>query len=783
MDQWSSSSTNASSLLESPIVSTRASPLPPNKRAALLAGTERKVFFLHDEGDNSTLARLQTSDLAAELSSRGIVPYYRNGPYNCDGVESNGFDDDDVYGRSWLGQTKVHQDNAVLFLRNTVTRKGPFYGLIALGQTTSLGRLIAAEHGLSISTYTHQSVADASAAYPIIFLTSHVAYEFIVAAPGDWDTSLVFPVDTISYQLEDAINSRKKIFDFKRPSVDQLKTAKAMKKAAEARIARQKEQERRARRDYLINVVGVNPDEDTEFGSVSGDHNSSSYSHRNVAPPTDSGTTSSDDGHVPKPLATDGFKRSPATGKLRKKVTFRTPTHSRPSTPALSSDKPSTSSTIAHGPFCTMRQPLSNYLSNPAAEPVTPCPVDDLSPMIHWLEKGEDIQNTEEPRIDFLKGSILGKTCPGGGTAVDLCKMVVGPKGIKPVLDAVGRNRHIDKFLLGNNIIGDDGAKVVADFIRDTEKSKNIYNFYLAGNSISEKGVYHIADALMHNEFVNALWLKRNPLGPSGAEHIANMLAHNTTLQILDLVNTNIGDEGAKHIFASLSNNPRSAMKHIYIESSCCGLPTAQHAADYLKTKPSQLRSLYLNMSRVEDEGAIAIAESLKECGDGLEIVSLGSCRIGDKGAAAIAEALRDKTKIVSLDLGYRKGTKELGEKGNDIGYEGAIAIGDNLLKSKSLRSLNLSHNRMTYDELQSFVETYIVPNETLLSIRLQQSRGERRNLDAEKMAKRVCKRNKERFDAMVPESEEEKLEYERVQEALDPRHVKEIYSVYRGNM
>jgi len=121
---------------------------------------------------------------------------------------------------------------------------------------------------------------------------------------------------------------------------------------------------------------------------------------------------------------------------------------------------------------------VSNYISAPAAEPVTPCPVEQLDDMIHWLEKDEDITVAQEPRIDFVRGSILGKTTQGGGTSVDLCKQVVGPKGIKPILDAVSKNNHINRFLLGNNIVGNEGAQVIADFIA-SERSKNVYNFYV----------------------------------------------------------------------------------------------------------------------------------------------------------------------------------------------------------------------------------------------------------------------------------------------------------------
>jgi hypothetical protein len=68
--------------------------------------------------------------------------------------------------------------------------------------------------------------------------------------------------------------------------------------------------------------------------------------------------------------------------------------------------------------------------------------------MIQWLKLDVDIVEEQEPRIDFVRGSILGKTTQGGGTSVDLCKQVVGPRGIGPILNAVAKNSHIDRFLL-----------------------------------------------------------------------------------------------------------------------------------------------------------------------------------------------------------------------------------------------------------------------------------------------------------------------------------------------
>lgn len=47
------------------------------QRATKSAGSERKVFILHDEGENATAARFQTVAFAKLLDQNQIVPYYR----------------------------------------------------------------------------------------------------------------------------------------------------------------------------------------------------------------------------------------------------------------------------------------------------------------------------------------------------------------------------------------------------------------------------------------------------------------------------------------------------------------------------------------------------------------------------------------------------------------------------------------------------------------------------------------------------------------------------------
>ena len=281
---------------------------------------------------------------------------------------------------------------------------------MALGSSCTLAKAVAKEHGVSIQTYPP---ADPSSSYPLLLVTALGAHSLLVPSPTSVPTTDVLAL------VQEAIDAKKKLYSFPKPSLDELKAAKRARRDAEAAMQRLRSQQiKDGTWVPLDKKKGVPHEEPME--------------------------------EVAKYSAFK-YPYSPAVVK-----------------PTSSTDMTETTA------------PVSNYIRNPAAEPVTPCSLDSLSEMITWLRKNEDITPEAEPRIDFSKGSILGKTTPGGGTSVDLCKQVVGPKGIKPVLDAVAENQWIDRFLLGNNIVGDEGAQVIADFIKaDQARNGKIYNYYV----------------------------------------------------------------------------------------------------------------------------------------------------------------------------------------------------------------------------------------------------------------------------------------------------------------
>jgi hypothetical protein len=272
-----------------------------------------------------------------------------------------------------------------------------------------------------------------------------------------------------------------------------------------------------------------------------------------------------------------------------------------------------------------------------------------------------------------------------------------------------------------------------------------------------------------------------------GARHLATMLMTNTTLQTLDFVNTGIGDAGALAIIRALRQNPMSSLKHLYLGSNAEGPRTGQAIGDYLASGQSKLTGIFLSCSRLGDEGVSHLAAGLQN-DTKLERLALESTRVGDVGAKALADALEDHPALIMLDLGYRKGTYEMGERGNDITDQGALYIGEKLLgkpgarKSNTLRSIDLTSNSVTKEGQQQFFYDYVVGNEKLLRVRLGQ-KGANRNPKLELTCKRLVNEYQSKYFEAELTNEEDIRERERVRDALEPQHIKEIYSIYRGNM
>ena len=206
--------------------------------------------------------------------------------------------------------------------------------------------------------------------------------------------------------------------------------------------------------------------------------------------------------------------------------------------------------------FCELKnKPLSSHITNPTAMPVTVSPIKDLQPFFDHLSSNGKV---EVEQMEFLRGVQYNDG------RMDLCKQVVGPPHIAKLMESLKHNTHIEHFLLGNNIIGLNGATAISDFLQN-EHVPQIKTWYIAGNDIDSEGARLIANALVNDQVCEALWLKRNPIG-EGAKYLAEMLEVNNKIKILDLDNTAILDEGVAYIMKALTNN--TTLRHLYLDAN-----------------------------------------------------------------------------------------------------------------------------------------------------------------------------------------------------------------------
>ena len=81
--------------------------------------------------------------------------------------------------------------------------------------------------------------------------------------------------------------------------------------------------------------------------------------------------------------------------------------------------------------------------------------------------------------------------------------------------------------------IFDDGAEIVADFLKHNQTVKSVW-FYNC--CIGPRGAKAIAEALKHNQTVECLYLFDNPIGDVGAEALIEALSYNVCMKWLDTV-------------------------------------------------------------------------------------------------------------------------------------------------------------------------------------------------------------------------------------------------------
>jgi len=427
-----------------------------------------------------------------------------------------------------------------------------------------------------------------------------------------------------------------------------------------------------------------------------------------------------------------------------------------------------------------LSMPPNLFVTTPEEVPVAPCPMADLTPLITYLTSNPS--QLPKENVKFVRGSIVPVSLTTGPKGVvDLCKQVVGPEGVAPLLESLMMCKRVEGLLLGNNITGSKGAREIAKCIR--REDNQITTWYLGGNQFGPEDIAVISRALEPDTKAQALWLKRNPVLPEGTGYLARMLAVNSTLTTLDISNCGVLDAGCIALFREgMMHN--HTMKHLYLNTNGISKVGCHVIAEYFEAGGT-LESLYMSCNPIGDEGTEILAKSLKA---NTTIVRLGlaSCAIGEIGITALCETFPTLPNLEYLNLGFTKGTYIFNGLPNYLGLGGITKLCAILSYMPSLRYLDINHNQIPPEGLQLLLTTLrALPEGQGLTTLMCGQFGQERSGLIEGELKEVLLRNAVLWGKTVVGGDDENLwkraGLELNERAVCPDHVKEIMSVTRN--
>jgi len=232
---------------------------------------------------------------------------------------------------------------------------------------------------------------------------------------------------------------------------------------------------------------------------------------------------------------------------------------------------------------------------------------------------GRDRTRDKAPRADtFPEGQALNEVDTTSGLLdlrADLCKLPVDARA--EALTKSAADPRVKTLYLEQNKLGDAEALLVAQALSG---HRSLCFLGLGDNTIGDDGVRAIADAVSRTSAPLAnLGLSNNAVGDAGACLLAGALEKSAALEVLDLRGNKIGPAGAARLSQAVQRAPR-------------------------------LRKLKLGENAVGDAGARDLAAALQRC-EGLEELALESNGITDIGCKSIVEALEAGCNLRTLLL------------------------------------------------------------------------------------------------------------------------------------
>jgi Ran GTPase-activating protein 1 len=255
---------------------------------------------------------------------------------------------------------------------------------------------------------------------------------------------------------------------------------------------------------------------------------------------------------------------------------------------------------------------------------------------------------------------------------------------------------------LSNNAMGEKGVRA----FRSLLKSQNdLEELYLMNDGISEEAAKAVAELIPSTEKLKVLHFHNNMTGDEGAFAIAEVVKRSPALEDFRCSSTRVGSEGGVALAEALG--ACTHLKKLDLRDNMFGVEAGVALSKVIPLFVD-LTEIYLSYLNLEDDGAEALANALKESAPSLEILDMAGNDISATAAVSVAASVSSKQFLTKLNLSE-----------NELKDEGAALLSKALEEGHAqLNEVDLSTNLITWSGAKLLAEAVVQkPGFKLLNI------------------------------------------------------------------
>ena len=247
-----------------------------------------------------------------------------------------------------------------------------------------------------------------------------------------------------------------------------------------------------------------------------------------------------------------------------------------------------------------------------------------------------DLSTTSLSPLDYLSVSFFLSSLSGKKVTVNLSQCYIDDLGIK----CLTKSLHSDVHCASNIAIDLHDSNLNqkdASYIARIRMLDSIEHLYLPYNPIGDTGASLISEAVRETSTLKTLILNGCGITTRGAEDLSRALAQSISLEKLDIGWNDLGDEGISHMAEAFKQN-------------------------------KQLKELWIGGCRMTDKGASSLASALT-VNDSLKMLHIGGIKGGltKKGLSMIAHSLASKSKFMKLTIPRSFGSTTAGHLSREV--------------------------------------------------------------------------------------------------------------------